>query len=184
MVTNGSDDYMRKASITHLANSMPIVPNSSYSQYLWSSSHPGTYYVGVAWTGSYWQLTSNHGSPVQVGYADSAGSASSASTATYAGTGASTIYCSSFSNSGTGYIIFANGFKIMWGTITTIGNTSYTVSYPTSFASYSRAMCTGTVATGNRQDNGPCSASCSTSSFVLYDCDDTSKTSFWVAVGY
>jgi hypothetical protein len=31
MVTNGSDDYMRKASITHLANSMPIVPSATNS---------------------------------------------------------------------------------------------------------------------------------------------------------
>jgi hypothetical protein len=42
---------------------------------LWAESHPTDYYVRANWTGTYWQLTSNHPSPVQVGYADSAGSA-------------------------------------------------------------------------------------------------------------
>ena len=37
---------------------------------LWAESHPTDYYVRANWTGSYWQLTSNHPSPVQVGYAD------------------------------------------------------------------------------------------------------------------
>jgi len=42
---------------------------------LWAESHPNDFYVRANWTGTYWQLTSNHPSPVQVGYADSAGSA-------------------------------------------------------------------------------------------------------------
>jgi hypothetical protein len=45
---------------------------------LWAESHPTDYYVRANWTGSYWQLTSNHPSPVQVGYADNAGSATTA----------------------------------------------------------------------------------------------------------
>jgi hypothetical protein len=57
---------------------------------LWAESHAGDYYVRANWTGSYWQLTSNHPSGVQVayandsGYASSAGSASSAARATRA----------------------------------------------------------------------------------------------------
>ena len=47
---------------------------------LWAESHPDDYYVRANWTGSYWQLTSNHPSPVQVGYADNAGSAGNADT--------------------------------------------------------------------------------------------------------
>ena len=42
---------------------------------LWAESHPSDYYVRVNWTGSHWYITSNHPSPVRVGYADTAGSA-------------------------------------------------------------------------------------------------------------
>jgi hypothetical protein len=42
---------------------------------LWAESHPSDYYVRVNWTGTHWFITSNHPSPVRVGYADSAGSA-------------------------------------------------------------------------------------------------------------
>ena len=47
---------------------------SSYSTYLWSTSHGGSYYISNAWTGTYWQITSNHGAGVQVAYSDSTGS--------------------------------------------------------------------------------------------------------------
>ena len=40
---------------------------------LWATSHPSDYYIVNNWTGTYWQLTSNHPSGVQVAYADSAG---------------------------------------------------------------------------------------------------------------
>jgi hypothetical protein len=52
---------------------------------LWAASHPTDYYIVNNWTGSYWQLTTNHGSGVQVAYANSAGSAGSASSAGSAG---------------------------------------------------------------------------------------------------
>jgi hypothetical protein len=42
---------------------------------LWAESHPSDYYIRNNWTGTYWQITSNHPSGVQVAYADSAGSA-------------------------------------------------------------------------------------------------------------
>ena len=42
---------------------------------LWAASHPNDYYIVNNWTGTYWQLTTNHGSGVQVAYADTAGSA-------------------------------------------------------------------------------------------------------------
>jgi hypothetical protein len=74
----------------------------------------------------------------------------------------------------------------MWGTVAgTVGNNLYNVTYPTSFSSYSRAMCSGTGSTsGNPQDNGPDTVSCSTTGFSFYDAHDTSKTTYWVAVGY
>ena len=44
----------------------------------WATTHPSDYYLVNNWTGSHWYITSNHPSPVRVGYADSAGSAGSA----------------------------------------------------------------------------------------------------------
>lgn len=46
---------------------------------LWAASHPNDYYIVNNWTGSYWQLTTNHGSAVQVGYSDNSGTASNLS---------------------------------------------------------------------------------------------------------
>ena len=48
---------------------------STYSTYLWSTSHPGSYYISNYWDGAYWQLVSNHGYPVNVGHATNAGNA-------------------------------------------------------------------------------------------------------------
>ena len=41
---------------------------------LWAVTHPNDFYITHSWTGAHWFLTSNHGSPVRVGYSDSAGS--------------------------------------------------------------------------------------------------------------
>jgi hypothetical protein len=60
--------------------------SATYSTYLWMTGYVGTYYMSGAWTGAHWQLTTNHGSPVRVGYADSAGSAGSASGSRFDGT--------------------------------------------------------------------------------------------------
>jgi|GEM_PF-2160477 len=48
-----------------------------------SSSHPGTFWLVNNWDGTYWNITSNHGAPARVGYADSAGTATN-----WAGSGA------------------------------------------------------------------------------------------------
>lgn len=45
---------------------------------LWAESHPNDYYIVNNWTGSHWRLTSNHGSPVRVGYSDDTGAINSA----------------------------------------------------------------------------------------------------------
>jgi hypothetical protein len=47
---------------------------------LWATSHPNDYYIVNNWTGSYWQLTTNHGAGVQVSYANNAGNANNADT--------------------------------------------------------------------------------------------------------
>jgi hypothetical protein len=50
---------------------------------LWAVTHPSDYYMVHNWTGSHWYLTVNHPSPVRVGYADSASSATSAGYSSY-----------------------------------------------------------------------------------------------------
>jgi hypothetical protein len=45
---------------------------------LWATSHPSDYYIVNNWTGSHWRLTTNHGSPVRVGYSDDTGAINSA----------------------------------------------------------------------------------------------------------
>jgi predicted secreted protein len=37
---------------------------------LWSATHPNDYYISNSWDGIFWQLKSNHGSPVNVGHSD------------------------------------------------------------------------------------------------------------------
>lgn len=49
--------------------------NTAGSTQVWfSQSHPSSYYLVNNWDGSRWNITSNHGAPVRVGYADLAGS--------------------------------------------------------------------------------------------------------------
>jgi hypothetical protein len=51
---------------------------ATYSNHFYSVSHAGTYYLDNNWDGVYWYVTSNHGAPVRVGYADYAASAGAA----------------------------------------------------------------------------------------------------------
>lgn len=73
IVTNGSDHFYRKASIQHLANSLPSVPSA---QRLGSLSHGEAYHLQHNWTGSHWYLQGyyygSYHAEVRVGYADSA----------------------------------------------------------------------------------------------------------------
>lgn len=66
------------------ATNATTATTSTYSTYLWSTTYPGSYYISNAWDGTYWQLTSNHGSPVNVGHATTAGTATTAGSATTA----------------------------------------------------------------------------------------------------
>jgi len=68
------------------SGSVAYATSAGYATYLWSTSHAGSYYVSAAWTGAYWNLTSNHGAPVSCGYATSAGSATTANRANYLNT--------------------------------------------------------------------------------------------------
>lgn len=51
---------------------------SEYATRWWAESNVGSYYQACNWDGSYWHITSNHGSPVRVGFADYATSAGTA----------------------------------------------------------------------------------------------------------
>lgn len=48
--------------------------NTAGSTVIWySQNYPSNYYLVNNWDGTYWNITSNHGSPVKVGYASTAG---------------------------------------------------------------------------------------------------------------
>ena len=61
--------------VTGSAASATTATTATNATYLYSTSHPGTYYISNAWDGTYWQLTSNHGAAVNVGRATTAGTA-------------------------------------------------------------------------------------------------------------
>ena len=68
--------------LTGTATSLSIGGKSDGAIKLWSVSHPNDFYISNTWDGTYWQLTSNHGSAVNVGHATSAGTI----TGVYSGT--------------------------------------------------------------------------------------------------
>ena len=71
--------------ISQFTNNSGYITSVGNITRLWAESHPTDYYVRANWTGSYWQLTSNHSSPVQVGYADNAGNSATTSQRDFSG---------------------------------------------------------------------------------------------------
>ena len=71
--TNGTDSFMR----SYLTSALSV-NYATRALNFDSGSHPGTYWLVNNWDGTYWYVTSNHGSPVRVGIADSASSVSNA----------------------------------------------------------------------------------------------------------
>ena len=71
--------------ISQFTNNSGYITSVGNITRLWAESHPTDYYVRANWTGSYWQLTSNHPSPVQVGYADNAGNSATTSQRDFSG---------------------------------------------------------------------------------------------------
>jgi hypothetical protein len=67
--------------ISRFTNNAGYITSPGNITKLWAESHAGDYYVRANWTGSYWQLTSNHPSGVQVAYSNDSGYASSAGSA-------------------------------------------------------------------------------------------------------
>jgi hypothetical protein len=68
----GGSEY----TVVHTGNVGSQKANGSLK--LWAESHPNDYYIVNNWTGSHWRLTTNHGSPVRVGYSDDVGNLSAA----------------------------------------------------------------------------------------------------------
>jgi hypothetical protein len=58
------------------SGSVNFASKSGSSTLFMSSSHPDLYYLQNNWDGTWWNITSNHGAPVRVGYADVSGSVS------------------------------------------------------------------------------------------------------------
>jgi hypothetical protein len=73
-ITDMSSQSVNYANSAGSAGSATNATNATNFQ---STSHPWTYWLNNAWDGARWNITSNHGAAVRVGYADAAGSASS-----------------------------------------------------------------------------------------------------------
>ena len=146
--TNGSDNYLRTyrtsaLSVSYAATAGSAPANGGTSAACsgnaatatkangainwWSTSHPVDYYMVVNWDGTYWSCTSNHGSPVKVGYATSAGSApaNGGTSAACSGNAAS----ATVANHLTGASAYTNGSDGWWRTDGAAGwyNASYSV---------------------------------------------------------
>jgi len=65
-----------------------------------STSHAGSYYLVNNWDGTYWSITSNHGAPARVGYADVAGTATNSTNSTNATYGRYAYNNGAYSGSG------------------------------------------------------------------------------------
>lgn len=112
------------------------------------------------------------------------------------GTGASTaaaafaaIAVSASALTGNGYIKFANGLHLMWGSFSANGNGSTTFSYSTisgsiSLTSFSRAVVSGAGTGIGAQDNWPALDSTSTTGLTVFSAADSAVTCQFLAIGY
>ena len=83
-----------------------------------------------------------------------------------------------------GYFIFTNSFKIMWGAYVQNGNAYTTVYYPTSFSQWANAViaCVGPVS-NTAQDNPPNVQSSYTTYFQTWNAQDNASSAWYIAVG-
>lgn len=88
-----------------------------------------------------------------------------------------------------GYIKFANGMFIMWGSKTFAGGgASTTVTYNTELG-ITTGMATGSLAiisggyTGDTDRNGPFVTACDSSGFTAFCRTTSNSTGFWIAIG-
>lgn len=98
--------------------------------------------------------------------------------------GAVTVTSSSLSANGFLKLnIGGTNFIIQWGSSSAVANDSTTISYPTAFSSFSRAVVSGARQQSNAQDNNPGVTACNLTSFNVYSAADQSVPIFWLAVG-
>lgn len=76
LIVKNGDDYYRSATIATLMAALSgsagisVTGTAGSTTVFMSTSHTGSYWLVNNWDGTYWYITSNHGSPVRVGYAD------------------------------------------------------------------------------------------------------------------
>lgn len=76
-----------------------------------------------------------------------------------------------------------SSFKIQWKDFTASANGATTVTYPTSFSSWSRAFNNGGRQATNAQDNDPTVVSSGTASCSVYNASDSALSCTVIAVG-
>lgn len=70
---NAADGYLRPYSVGAAQAALGLNSGAFNDKTkLWSESHPNNFYIVNNWDGAYWQVTSNHGSPVSVGHSSNA----------------------------------------------------------------------------------------------------------------
>ncbi len=83
----------------------------------------------------------------------------------------------------TGYVVFENGFKVMWGSSFVNANGTTVISYPTAFSSFAVPVISAAWANVNASDNVPGVTSTTTTNFSVWSALDVGATGFWIAVG-
>lgn len=69
LLSVGSDNVIRQSRVVDIQSWLGLGTGAYNDKTkLWSVSHPNDYYISNSWDGTYWQLTSNHSSPVNVGH--------------------------------------------------------------------------------------------------------------------
>lgn len=83
-----------------------------------------------------------------------------------------------------GYRMFADGFKMCWGTNSFAGDQTKAIFYPFTFAAWSHAFVEGGVNSVGQQENGPFVVSSSTTGFTGMNAANASVPVSWFAFGY
>lgn len=83
-----------------------------------------------------------------------------------------------------GWTRLPNGLILQYGTATSFAQVTTTITYPTSFSSFSIAVVSGGEGGANAQDNNPYVTSAGTSSFTVFNARNLSCTVWWIAIGY
>ena len=92
-------------------------------------------------------------------------------------------FTSFIGNASSGYHVFDNGFKLMWGSFQASSfNVYFTIWYPIAFSSWSVPVVSGAEA-GHGGSRGLGPTSVGTSSFTVWNASDRNTFVTWIAVG-